>query len=121
MSEAAAERRTTAWIGQGVTIEGRVTSTQDLRIDGHVKGTIDVAQHELVLGRGSEVRGNVAAKSALIAGTVVGDVTATERIQVQATGSVQGDVHAPRLSVLDGGVVHGKVDAAGTRSSGPTG
>ena len=49
------------------------------------------------------------------------DVTATERIQVQATGSVQGDVHAPRLSVLDGAVVHGKVDVAGTRSSGPTG
>jgi cytoskeletal protein CcmA (bactofilin family) len=121
LSEAAAERRTNAWIGQGVTIDGRVTSTQDLRIDGHVEGTIDVAQHELVLGRGSEVRGNVAARSAVIAGTVVGDVTATERIQVQATGSVQGDVHAPRLSVLDGAVVHGKVDVAGTRSSGPTG
>ena len=86
-----------------------------------MEGTIDVAEHELVLGRGSEVRGNVAAKSALIAGTVVGDVTATERIQVQATGSVQGDVHAPRFSVLDGAVVNGKVDVAGTRSSGPTG
>ena len=121
MSDVAEERRTTAWIGQGVSIDGRVTSTQDLRIDGHVKGTIDVAQHELVLGRGSEVRGNVAAKSALIAGTVVGDVTATERIQLQATGSVQGDVRAPRLSVLDGAVLEGKVDVAGTRSSGPTG
>ena len=120
MSEAAAERRTNAWIGR-VTIEGRVTSTQDLRIDGHVAGTIDVAEHELVLGRGSEVRGNVIAKSALIAGTVVGDVTATERIQLQATGSVQGDVHAPRLSVLEGAVLQGKVDVAGTRSSGPTG
>jgi cytoskeletal protein CcmA (bactofilin family) len=116
-----AERRTNAWIGQGVTIEGRVTSTQDLRIDGHVKGAIDVAQHELVLGRGSEVRGNVAAKSALIAGTVVGDVTASERIQVQETGSVQGDVRAPRLNVLDGAVLHGKVEVEGTKSSMPTG
>ena len=116
-----AERRTNAWIGQGVTIEGRVTSTQDLRIDGHVKGTIDVPEHELVLGRGAEVSGNVTAKSALIAGTVVGDVTATERIQVQATGSVQGDVRAPRLNVADGAALQGKVDVSGTRSATPTG
>ena len=114
MSVDAAERRTNAWIGQGVTIEGRVTSTQDLRIDGHVEGTIEVAQHELVLGPGSEVKGNVIAKSVLIAGTVVGDVSATERIQMQATASVQGDVRAPRLSVLDGAVLQGKVDVAGT-------
>ena len=119
MSVDTAERRTNAWIGQGVTIEGRVTSTQDIRIDGQVEGAIDVAEHELVLGRGSEVKGNVAAKSALIAGTVVGNVTATERIQVQATGSVQGDVRAPRLSVLDGGVLQGKAEVAGTRSSTP--
>ena len=117
MTVDAAERRTNAWIGQGVTIEGRVTSTQDLRIDGQVKGTIDVPQHELVLGRGAEVRGDVVAKSALIAGTVVGDVTATERVQVQATGSVQGDVRVPRLHVLDGAELQGKVDAAGTRSA----
>ena len=121
MSVDDAERRTNAWIGQGVTIEGRVTSTQDLRIDGHVEGTIDVAQHELVLGRGSEVKGNVVAKSVLIAGMIVGDVSATERIQIQATGSVQGDVHTPRLSVLDGAVLQGKVDVAGTGSSNPTG
>jgi len=121
LSVDAEERRTNAWIGQGVTIEGRVTSTQDLRIDGHVKGAIDVAEHELVLGRGAEVRGNVTAKSALIAGTVVGDVTASDRVQVQATGSVQGDVQAPRLNVLDGGVLQGKVNVAGTRSPMPPG
>ena len=42
-------RRQIAWIGQGVTIEGKIVSHQDIRIDGHVEGTIEVGEHEVVL------------------------------------------------------------------------
>jgi len=42
------ERRTAAWIGQGVLVEGRITSSQDLRIDGTVEGTIEVGNHVLI-------------------------------------------------------------------------
>jgi cytoskeletal protein CcmA (bactofilin family) len=113
-----AERRVNAWIGQGVTIAGRISSMQDLRIDGRVDGTIDVPQHELVLGPGSEVKANVTAKSALIGGALVGNVIATERLQIQSTGSVTGDVIARRLILLDGAVLLGKVDVEGTRTRG---
>ena len=113
-----AERRVNAWIGQSVTIDGSISSGQDLRIDGRVSGTIDVPQHELVLGAGSEVTANITAKSVLIAGTVVGNVTATERLQLQATGSIEGNVVAPRLIVLDGARLHGKIDVEGTRTRG---
>jgi cytoskeletal protein CcmA (bactofilin family) len=113
-----AERRVNAWIGQGVTIAGRISSTQGLRIDGRVDGTIDVAQHELVLGPGSDVKANVTAKSILIGGALVGNVVATERLQIQATGSVQGDVIAPRLILLEGAVLLGKVDVEGGRIRG---
>jgi cytoskeletal protein CcmA (bactofilin family) len=112
------ERRVNAWIGQGVTIAGRINSTQGLRIDGRVDGTIDVPQHELVLGPGSDVKANVTAKSILIGGALVGSVTATERLQIQATGSVQGDVIAPRLILLEGAVLLGKVDVEGGRTRG---
>jgi cytoskeletal protein CcmA (bactofilin family) len=103
-----------AWIGQRVTIEGRIRSAQDLRIDGRVDGTIEVPQHEVVLGAAAEVKANVSARSVLIAGTLTGDVTATERLQIQATGSVEGNVTAPRLIVLDGAIVLGKVNVEGT-------
>jgi len=103
------DRRTAAWIGQGVVIEGRITSSQDLRIDGRVEGTIEVGNHALIIGARAEVKANLLSKSILISGTVIGNVTATERVDLQATGSVEGDITAPRLMMVDGAIVRGKV------------
>ena len=113
--EVSSERRQIAWIGQAVKIEGRIVSSQDIRIDGNVQGSIEVGQHELVLGAGSELKADVQARSVLVGGKITGDVTASERIQVQSTGVLIGDVVSPRLVVQDGGLVRGKVDIAGTR------
>ena len=110
------ERRTAAWIGQGVLVEGRITSSQDLRIDGTVEGTIEVGDHLLIVGKGAAVKANLVARSILISGTVVGNVTATERLDLQATGSVEGDINSPRLVMVDGAVVKGRVDASGNRA-----
>ena len=109
------ERRATAWIGQGVVIEGRITSSQDLRIDGRVEGTIEVGDHVLMIGARAEVKANLVAKSILISGTVIGNVTATDRLDLQATGSVEGDISSPRLVMVDGAVVRGRVEASGNR------
>src|SRR5262245_15149604 len=79
------ERRTTAWIGQGVAVEGRITSTQDLRIDGRVEGTIEVGNQLLIVGASAAVKANLVARSILISGTVIGNVTATDRVDLQAT------------------------------------
>ena len=116
--EVSTERRQVAWIGQGVTIEGRIASNQDIRIDGHVQGTIEVGHHELVLGAGAELKGNVGARSVLIGGRIEGNVTAAERIQIQSTGVLLGDVVTPRLIIQDGGLLRGKADVAGTRATG---
>jgi cytoskeletal protein CcmA (bactofilin family) len=105
------ERRVTAWIGQGVVIEGRITSAQDLRIDGKVEGTIEVGSHGLILGASASVKANLVARSILISGAVIGNVTATDRVDLQPTGSVVGDINAPRLVIVDGAVVKGKVNA----------
>jgi cytoskeletal protein CcmA (bactofilin family) len=110
------ERRATAWIGQGVVVEGRITSSQDLRIDGRVEGTIEVGDHVLMVGARAAVKANLVARSILISGTVIGNVTATERLDLQATGSVEGDISSPRLVMIDGAVVKGRVDASGNRA-----
>jgi cytoskeletal protein CcmA (bactofilin family) len=113
--EVSNERRQVAWIGQNVTIEGKVISNQDIRIDGHVQGSVEVGQHEVVLGAGSEVKANLNARSVIIGGTVSGDVTASERIQIQSTGVLLGDIVTPRLIIQDGGLLRGKADVAGSR------
>jgi len=109
------ERRVTAWIGQGVVVDGRITSAQDLRIDGKVDGTIEVGNHGLILGANAAVKANLVAKSVLISGTVVGNVTATDRFDLQASGSVEGDIRSPRVVVADGAVIKGKIDTGGGR------
>ena len=110
------ERRATAWIGQGVVVEGRIISSQDLRIDGRVEGTIEVGDHVLIVGTRAAVKANLVAKSILVSGTVIGNITATERLDLQATGSVEGDISSPRLVMVEGAVVKGRVDAGGNRA-----
>ena len=66
------ERRATAWIGQGVIIEGTITSAQDLRIDGKVDGEIKVGDHGLIIGAGAAITANLVGRSIVISGTVNG-------------------------------------------------
>ena len=110
------ERRVTAWIGQAVVIEGRISSAQDLRIDGKIEGTITVGDHELIVGDTAAIRANLTAKVISISGAVTGNVTATERIELRPTASVEGDISAPRLIMADGAVVKGKVEAGHARN-----
>jgi cytoskeletal protein CcmA (bactofilin family) len=107
------ERRVTAWIGHGVVIEGRITSAQDLRIDGKVEGTIEVGDHGVVIGQSAEITADLTAKSILISGSVVGDVTAAQRVELKAGASVEGDITAPRLVIADGAIVNGTIDTIG--------
>ncbi len=111
------ERRGSAWIGQGVVVEGKITSAQDLRIDGKVDGTIEVGNHGLIIGASAVVKADLAARTILICGAVIGNVTAVERVDVQGTASVEGDLTAPRLVMADGALVNGKVEAGGTRAA----
>ena len=115
------ERRVTGWIGHGVAIEGRITSAQDLRIDGKVEGTIEVGDHGVTVGQSAEVKADLVVKWILISGTVIGDVTATERVEIKQGATVEGDITTPRLLLAEGAVVNGSVDAAGkVREQGPT-
>jgi len=111
------ERRVTAWIGQGVVVDGRITSAQDLRIDGKVDGTIEVGNHGLIIGASAIVKANLVARSIVISGAVNGNVTASERVDLHATGSVEGDITSPRLIMADGAFVKGGVNAAGSRAA----
>ena len=108
------ERRTNAWIGHGVEIEGRIFSSQDLRIDGKVEGTIEVGDHSVFIGQSATITADLVAKSILISGTVIGDVTVSDRVELKAGASLDGDITAPRLIIADGAVVNGTIDVAGT-------
>jgi len=100
-----------AWIGKALRVEGRIISGEDLTIDGSVEGSIELGDHSLTIGPGATVKANLAARSITISGSVTGSVRAGEVVDLRATGSVVGDITAPRFVMADGATVMGKVQA----------
>jgi cytoskeletal protein CcmA (bactofilin family) len=105
------ERRVAAWIGRALRIEGRIVSDENLTIDGQIEGTIEVGNHNLIIGAGASVKADLTAKTITVSGAIVGNVTASERIDLRPTASVDGDITTPRLAMADGALVKGKVKA----------
>ncbi len=112
-----------ATIGKSIIFKGELTGSEDLEINGTVEGDVKLPDNTLIIGQTGQVKASVSAKSILIVGRVNGDVTATERIQLEASGIVDGDLRAPKLLVEEGAVMNGTVEmttrpAEATKSSG---
>jgi cytoskeletal protein CcmA (bactofilin family) len=109
------ERRSTAWIGKSLRIDGHIVSDDNLTIDGNVEGTIVVGDHTLTVGPGATVKADLTARMIAISGSVIGNVKAHELLDLRSTGSVVGEIVAGRLRMADGAVIVGPVEAAGSR------
>jgi cytoskeletal protein CcmA (bactofilin family) len=105
------ERRMAAWIGKALRVEGRIVSNEDLTIDGSIEGSIELGDHSLTIGSGAAVKADLTARSITISGSVTGSVLATEKVDLRETGSVDGDITAPRFVMAEGAVARGKIDA----------
>jgi len=115
IAAAQSERRKVAWIGPGVRIEGKLMSSEDLVIDGRVDGSIEVSDHHLSIGPEGTVTADLVARRITISGSVAGNIKAAERVDLHATGSVTGDISAPRFIMAEGAAVAGKVQAGASR------
>jgi cytoskeletal protein CcmA (bactofilin family) len=111
------ERRMRAWIGKSLVVQGKVISSEDLTIDGHVEGTIELGDHSLTIGLGAAVQADLIAQKIIISGQVTGNVLASAIVDLRATGSVDGDITTPRLVMAEGATIRGKVDATGGNAS----
>jgi cytoskeletal protein CcmA (bactofilin family) len=97
-------------IGKSISLKGDLSGNEDLVIEGHVEGRVDLPNNLLTIGANGSVAAEVHAKAVVVIGKVTGNVSATERIEIQATGLVNGDVSAPRLIVAEGAVVNGSIE-----------
>ena len=105
----AEERRVAAWIGASILIKGDVVSSENMTVAGQVVGDITVREHALIIAAGGTVRGNIAAQAVVVHGEVLGAINADARVEVTATGSVHGDIIAPRMLLVEGAKLHGRV------------
>ena len=90
-------------IGKGCKINGTILVTEGtLRIDGEFEGNVQVPD-TLVVGKEGRVKAEIKVKSAVIGGTVIGNIDAKEKIELQAGSRLEGDIKTIRL-VIDEGV-----------------
>ncbi|QRK05434.1 polymer-forming cytoskeletal protein [Archangium violaceum] len=96
-------------VGQSILISGKLTGDEDLTVRGRVEGELTLSRTLIVEPTGV-VKANVAVKNAIVSGVVVGNINATESVELTREGRMVGDIHAPRVIIVDGASFRGRVD-----------
>lgn len=99
-----------ATIGKSLVVKGEVTGSESLYIDGRVEGTISLPGNRVTVGRNGQVQADVTAREIVVLGTVTGNMTASDRVEVRSEGSLTGDVSCQRISIEDGAFFKGGID-----------
>ncbi len=101
-------------IASDMTVIGDLETEGVVRVEGRVKGNVRVGAQVLV-AQGAVIEGDLHTQEAVIAGQVSGAIHARERVELQATATVAGDIMTPRISIIEGAKITGevKMDAGG--------
>jgi cytoskeletal protein CcmA (bactofilin family) len=106
-------------VGAKTQFKGEITGAEPVLVEGLVEGTIRITG-PLRVGRGGTVKATVSAQSVVIAGELVGDCHATERVEIEAAGRLTGNIRAPRVVIVEGATFRGNSDMAPRREGDKT-
>ncbi len=100
----------TAKIGKGIRIRGELLGSESILVEGVVDGAITAPGCQVVVGPTATVTGDISAGSIEIAGSVKGNLSATDYVEIHRVGSLTGDVVTHRISIQDGAFFRGGID-----------
>jgi cytoskeletal protein CcmA (bactofilin family) len=89
-------------------VEGLLSSQRDLRIEGELKGTVR-ANGKVLVAESGAIEATVHGQVVVVAGSVTGDVLADEKIELQPSAVLRGDITAPRILIQEGATFEGQV------------
>jgi cytoskeletal protein CcmA (bactofilin family) len=95
-------------IGEGSIFDGRFSVNGSILIEGKFTGDIRTEDH-LIVGPSGKVRTDILARRVTVAGTLIGNIAASEEVTLLHTGKVLGSITTPKLTVEPGVVTEGKV------------
>lgn len=98
------------FLGRTVAAQGQLSSGEDLLIEGKFEGTISLEDHCLTVGAEGHVKAEVRARQVIIQGSVTGNVSAREKIEIRRTGRVVGDLVAGTVAIEEGAYFKGSID-----------
>jgi cytoskeletal protein CcmA (bactofilin family) len=97
-------------IGSTIVITGEVISGEDVTVDGRIDGQLLVRDAALTIGERAQLQANVRGARVVVRGLVSGAISASERIELTATATVDGSLSANRVVVADGAQFNGRID-----------
>jgi cytoskeletal protein CcmA (bactofilin family) len=96
-------------IGAGITIEGEVSSDEEVIVGGSIRGKL-ASKDAITIEQGATVEADVEGQSFSVAGTITGNISAQDRVDLQNGAKVVGNVRAARITIADGAQFKGNVD-----------
>ena len=97
-------------IGKSVVIKGELSGSEDLTIEGHVEGKIELKDNVLTIGPNGRIKAAVFSKAVIVLGEVNGNIAASEKVDIRDGGSVDGDIVSPKVAIAEGAHFRGSVD-----------
>ena len=95
------------FISKGSKLEGDLTSSGDVRIDGHLIGAIKT-QGRIVLGEEGLIEGEVICNSGIIGGEITASITSEDLLTLKSTAKLNGEIKAGKLAIEPGAIFSGK-------------
>jgi cytoskeletal protein CcmA (bactofilin family) len=102
------------FVGGNVVIEGTITGSEPIRIEGTVRGKVNLAS-DLLVGTKARVEATVHARNVVVEGKLQGDISADEKVELVASATVDGNIKAPKIIVAEGARFRGSVDMGSSR------
>ncbi len=99
-------------LGRTVVVQGQLSAGEDLLIEGQFEGNVNLDDHCLTVGPEGHVKAEISARQVVILGSVTGNLSAREKIEIRRTGHVVGDLVAATVAIEDGAYFKGSIDIA---------
>jgi len=96
-------------IGPGTAVKGSLSASGALRIDGHVEGEITTTA-DIIVGETGRVTATIAAKNAIVAGCVTGNMDIGDKLELMPTAKIIGDLKVGSLIIGEGAVFKGNCE-----------
>ena len=99
-----------AILGRSLVLKGDLSGSEDLLIEGQIEGQVNLKDHCLTVGQDGRATAEIHARQVVILGTVQGNVSATEKIEIRKSGHVVGDLVAAGIVLEEGAYFKGSID-----------
>ncbi len=97
-------------IGQHISVEGVIRGKENLVIEGSMKGSIELEQHQVTVGSKGQVEAEIHADNVTISGRLIGNIHAHGKVEITKEADFSGEIKAKRISVEDGAYLKAMIE-----------